>query len=70
MDQNLRVNNRNKHIDRKYHFVKDEISKGAIEIRYVNTSELEASIMIKNFSYEIISKSVTNMELFRLAKIL
>ena len=61
---NPRVNNLNnleKHISRKYHFVKDEKVKGEIAMKYVKTSDLEADLMTKDLSHEKISKHIASL---------
>jgi hypothetical protein len=44
---NESVNPRSKHIDIKYHFIKDEIKKGTVSIRWIPTEDQEADILTK-----------------------
>jgi len=50
--KNPRVNCRNKHISRKYHFVKDEKEKEEIDVQHRSTRLLDADIMTKDISHE------------------
>jgi len=38
---------RTKHVDVKYHFITDEISKGAVEVKWVPSAEQQADIFTK-----------------------
>lgn len=45
--QNQKLSNRTKHIDTRYHFVKDHIEKGAITCTYLETEKMLADILTK-----------------------
>lgn len=45
--ENDKFSNRTKHIDTKYHFIKDLAASGELELRYVNTSDNIADLMTK-----------------------
>ena len=47
---------RTKHINRKFHFIKDEIRLGNFMIRYVPTQEMEADVLTKNLGCEKLDK--------------
>ena len=44
---------RNKHIDIKYHFIRDHVLKGDIELEFVSTSEQLANILTKSLDEKI-----------------
>lgn len=54
---------RTKHIDIRYHHVRDEISKGAVELAYVATKDMVADVLTKNLSKDKHSKFVKQMGL-------
>ena len=45
--QNESINNRNKHIDITYHFIREVVSRGEIALKYVPTSEMVADMLTK-----------------------
>lgn len=53
---NPRVNNRNKHIHRKYHYIRDEKDMNEIELHHIKSSELESDAMTKDLSADIMLK--------------
>lgn len=40
-----------KHIDVRYHFIRDQVTKGDINIQYINSKKLLAGIFINALSY-------------------
>jgi hypothetical protein len=49
---NLDTNERTKHIDIKYHFIKDHINKGTLKMEYLPTTEMTADILTKALPYD------------------
>ena len=47
---------RTKHIDVRYHFIREQVDKGAMEVRYVPTDEQAADIMTKPFCMDFEKK--------------
>lgn len=47
---------RTKHIDIKYHFIRDQIEQENIELKYVSTQEQVADIFTKGLSYPSFKK--------------
>jgi hypothetical protein len=45
--QNVSVSEKTKHIDLKYHFVKDHVQMGTIKMLYVPTCEMLADMLTK-----------------------
>ena len=45
--KNLIQHSRTKHIDIKYHFIRDHVLKGDIELEFVSTSDQLAHILTK-----------------------
>lgn len=46
--QNDVINERTKHIDVKYHFIKEMVNNGTVNLQYISTQEMTADIMTKN----------------------
>lgn len=47
MAKNDMLHNRSKHIDIKYHFIRDEITKGTISLQWISTHDQVADIFTK-----------------------
>jgi kynurenine formamidase len=45
--QNALVSEKTKHIDMKYHFVKDHVQLGTIKLRYLPTGDMVADMLTK-----------------------
>jgi hypothetical protein len=45
--QNALVSEKTKHIDLKYHFVKDHVQLGTIKLRYLPTGEMVGNMLTK-----------------------
>jgi hypothetical protein len=45
--KNLVFHKRTRHINRRYHFLRDHVEKGDIEMRYINTERQLADIFTK-----------------------
>jgi hypothetical protein len=54
--QNDLLVGRAKHIDIRYHFIKDEIKKNLIEAKYCKTSDMVADILTKATTREVFEK--------------
>ena len=54
--KNQQVGMRTKHIDVKYHFIRDLVSDGYLDLRYVRSEENYADLMTKNVSNEIFER--------------
>lgn len=48
--EGFKLNNRTKHIDIKYYFVKDYVNKGIIKCQYCPTNNMEADLLTKPLS--------------------
>jgi kynurenine formamidase len=46
--QNALVSEKTKHIDLKYHFVKDHVQLGTIKLRYLPTGDMVADMLTKS----------------------
>ena len=51
--KNQQVGMRTKHIDVKYHFIRDLVQDNYLDIRYVRSEEHYAGVLTKNVSEEI-----------------
>ena len=45
--KNPQFHGRSKHIDIRYHFIRDEIKKGTIEVKYCKTEDMIADMLTK-----------------------
>ena len=54
--KNPQFHGRSKHVDIKYHFVRDEARKGTIVIQYCRTEDMVADIMTKGLTAERFEK--------------
>jgi len=50
LSENPIFHDRSKHIEMKYHFIRDIVQKGAVNLRYVSTNEQVADILTKGLS--------------------
>ena len=53
---NVAISQRSKHIDIRYHFVREFVHEGFIKIIFVKTEENDADIFTKNLSGELFAK--------------
>lgn len=56
MSRNPQFHGRSKHIAIKYHFIRDQVSNGSIELKYCKTNDMVADIMTKGLSGEQFEK--------------
>ena len=47
LSKNPVVHDRSKHIEIRYHFIRDYIQRGAVELQYISTNEQVADILMK-----------------------
>jgi len=52
MTKNPQSHGRTKHIDNKYHFIRDQVSKGTISLKYWATEDITADVFTKALSHE------------------
>ena len=52
MARNLQFHGRAKHIDIKHHFVREQVSRGTIKLKYCPTHEMVADILTKGLSHQ------------------
>jgi Reverse transcriptase (RNA-dependent DNA polymerase) len=53
---NSSTGKRTKHIDVRYHFIRELINKGDIVVKFIKTTENDADVYTKNTSYELFNK--------------
>jgi hypothetical protein len=63
LSKNPQHHNRSKHIDIKYHFVRDSCQRGLIELIYIPTAEMVADILTKALLHEKHEKHMKGMSL-------
>ena len=51
LTENTVFHDRSKHIELKYHFIRDMVQRGAIKLQYIHTNEQIADILIKPLSF-------------------
>ena len=56
MTKNPQFHGRSKHIDIKYHFIREQVNKGNIELTYCPTAEMVADMFTKGLSRELFCK--------------
>ncbi len=56
MAKNPQYHGRAKHIDIKYHFIRDQIANGVINLKYCNTDDMVADMFTKGLSGEQFKK--------------
>ena len=50
LTENLVFHDRSKHIEIRYHFIRDHVQRGAVKLEYVSTDEQVADILTKSLS--------------------
>ena len=48
LSENLVFNDRSKHIEIRYHFIRDYVQRGAMTLQYISTDEQVANILTKS----------------------
>ena len=56
---------RTKHIDTRYHFVRNYIEDGILKIKFVRSNDNTADIFTKNLAAESFEKHTTNIGILR-----
>ncbi len=56
--ENASTSQRTKHIDVRYHFIRDLVQNGTIQIIFIKTTENDADIYTKNVSSEVFEKHI------------
>ena len=51
MTENLVFHDKSKHIEIKYHFIRDMVQKGAVKLKYVPTEEQVADVLTKPLAH-------------------
>ena len=52
MTKNLQFHGRCKHVDIKYHFIRDEARKGTINVQYCRSEDMVADMLTKGLHAE------------------
>ena len=56
MTKNPQFHGRAKHIDIRHHFIREQVSRGTVQLKYCPTTEMTADILTKGLSRETFSK--------------
>ena len=59
--KNATTGNRTKHVDTRYHFVREYIKKGIVKIVFVRSEDNKADLMTKNLGNELYAKHTKGM---------
>jgi hypothetical protein len=59
--KNASTTTRTKHIDIRYHFIREHVDNGKIKIKFVRSEDNTADIMTKNLSGELFHKHNNNI---------
>ena len=51
MTENLVFHDKSKHIEIRYHYIRDIVQKGAVKLKYVPTEEQVADVLTKPLSH-------------------
>ena len=60
MSENVSATSRTKHVDARYHYVREFVEDGFIKIVFVKSKENKSDIFTKNVTQDIYSLHVTN----------
>jgi hypothetical protein len=60
MSENASTGVRTRHVDTRYHFVREFIEDGFIKVEFVRSNENDADIFTKNVSYEVYERHMKN----------
>uniref|UniRef100_A0A8D9ARJ7 Copia protein n=2 Tax=Cacopsylla melanoneura TaxID=428564 RepID=A0A8D9ARJ7_9HEMI len=61
MAKNRENGKRTKHVDIKYHFIRDEVEKGNVILKYVPTDKQVADMFTKSLSYPVFQKFLKDL---------
>ena len=50
------THSRSKHVDIKYYFVKDQVTKGTVELKYCPTTKMVADLLTKGLPKDLFMK--------------
>ena len=67
MSVNPVVDRRTKHVEIRYHFIREQVELGSAEIFYVATEDQLADSLTKNVPYSILAKFVDEIGLVSIA---
>jgi hypothetical protein len=51
MTENLVFHDRSKHIDIRYHYIRDMVQRGALKLQYISTDEQVVDVLTKPLSH-------------------
>ena len=63
LSKTAKTNNRTKHVDTRYHFVREYIENGVLKVIFVKSKDNVADIMTKNLPKQDFVRHVENLKL-------
>ena len=63
MTKNPQFHGRAKHIEIKYHYAREEVEKGTVNLKYCPTSEMLADVLTKGLSKDQHNKLIVSMNI-------
>ena len=64
--RDLKYHSRTKHIDTRYHFIRDIITQGQVVLRHISTSNMIANPLTKPIARDVIHRHVSGLGLRRI----
>ena len=61
LSKNATTGNHTKHVDTRYHFIREYINKGIVEIVFVRSEDNKAGLMTKNLGNKLYAKHMKGM---------
>ena len=56
MSQNSSTGVRSRHVDTRYHFIRENVEDGIVKVEFVRSSDNDSDIFTKNVNHEIYEK--------------
>jgi hypothetical protein len=56
MSQNSSTGVRSRHVDTRYHFIRENVEEGIVRVEFVKSSENDSDILTKNVNQEMYEK--------------
>ena len=64
--KNLKYHGKSKHIEKKYHFIRDVVAKGGIILKHIFTGDMVVDPFTKPLQNDVFTKHIRSMDLCRM----